>query len=141
MEQVKKQRQPAEAMDVIQILEESMGSREEAIKLYNVLADLVNTDPNVRVMRSGNTLFVYYNNQDGSVSIAMETADSPRDLIAAIQEFKRAMKVAGFKTAMFTVENPQLTRLLEMAGIPVQIQSSNVPSESGAPEMIGIGEF
>ena len=42
---------------------------------------------------------------------------------------------------MFTVDNPQLTRLLEMAGIPVQIQSSNVPTETGAPQMIAIGEF
>lgn len=141
MEQVKKQRQPAEPMDVINILGQSTGSEEDGIKLYNVLADLVNTDPNVRVMRSGNTLFVYYNNKDGSASIAMETADSPRELITAIQEFKKSMKVAGFKTAMFTVDNPQLTRLLEMAGIPVQIQSSNVPTETGAPQMIAIGEF
>ena len=141
MEQIKKQRQPAEAMDVIDILGQSTGSEEDGIKLYNVLADLVNTDPNVRVMRSGNTLFVYYNNKDGSASIAMETADSPRDLIAAIQEFKKSMKIAGFKTAMFTVDNPQLTRLLEMAGIPIQIQSSNVPTQTGAPQMIGIGEF
>ena len=93
MEQVKKQRQPAEPMDVIDILGQSTGSEEDGIKLYNVLADLVNTDPNVRVMRSGNTLFVYYNNKDGSASIAMETADSPRELITAIQEFKKSMKV------------------------------------------------
>ena len=141
MQQVKKQRAPAEAMDVINILEQSQGSKQDAIKLYNVLADLVNSDPNVRVMRSGNTLFVYYNNKDGSVGVAMETADKPRDLIAAIQDFKKAMKVAGFKTAMFNITNPELPRLMKMAGIPIQVKPTNVPSKSGAPEMIGIGEF
>ena len=141
MEQVKKQRAPAEPMDVIAILEQSQGSRGEAIKLYNALSDLVNTDPNVRIMRSNNTLFVYYNNKDGSVGVAMETADKPRDLMAAIQDFKKAMKVAGFKTAMFNITNPELPRLLKMAGIPIQMQSSGIPSDSGAPEMIGVGEF
>lgn len=141
MEQVKKQRQPAEAMDVIDILEKSTGSKENAIKLYNVLADLVTTDPNVRVMRSNNTLFVYYNNRDGSAAVAMETADSPRELMKSIKDFKIAMKTGGFKTAVFNVVNPQLPRLLEMAGIPIKTQSTNVPTKSGAPEIIGIGEF
>ena len=141
MEQVKKQRAPAKPMDVIAILEQSQGGRGEAIKLYNALSDLVNTDPNVRIMRSNNTLFVYYNNKDGSVGVAMETADKPRDLMAAIQDFKKAMKVAGFKTAMFNITNPELPRLLKMAGIPIRMQSSGIPSDSGAPEMIGVGEF
>lgn len=141
MEQVKKQRQPAEAMDVIQILEKSTGNKENAVKLYNVLADLVNTDPNVRVMRSGNTLFVYYNNKDGSVGVAMETADSPREIMSSLKEFKIAMKTAGFKTAVFNITNPQLPRLLEMSGIPIKTQPTNVPSEDGMPQMIGIGEF
>ena len=141
MEQVKKQRQPAEAMDVIEILEKSTGNKENAIKLYNVLSDLVTTDPNVRVMRSGNTLFVYYNNKDGSAAVAMETADSPRELIKSIKEFKLAMKTAGFKTAVFNVVNPQLPRLFEMAGIPIKTQSSNIPSKDGSPQIIGTGEF
>lgn len=141
MQQVKKQRAPAEAMDVLTILEQSQGSKPDAIKLYNVLSDLVNSDPNVRVMRSGNTLFVYYNNKDGSVGVAMETADKPRDLMEAIKDFKKAMKAAGFKTAIFNITNSELPRLLKMAGIPIQINPTNVPSDSGAPEMIGIGEF
>ena len=141
MDQVKKQRGPAEDMDVLTILEQTQGSKENAIKLYNVLAELVNTDPNVRVMRHGNTLFVYYNNKDGSVAVAMETADKARDLIAAIKDFKRAMKAAGFKTAMFNIVNPELPRLFKMAGIPIQIKPTNVPTQPGAPEMIGVGEF
>ena len=58
MQQIKKQRAPAESMDVLTILEQSQGSKENATKLYNVLSDLVTQDPNVRVMRSGNTLFL-----------------------------------------------------------------------------------
>ena len=56
MEQVKKQRQPAEAMDVIDILERATGEKEQAIKMYNTLADLVIGDPDFRVDRKSTRL-------------------------------------------------------------------------------------
>jgi hypothetical protein len=142
MEQVKKQRQPAEAMDVIQILEKSTDSREEAVKLYNALADLVNSDPDFRVMRANNTLFIYNNNRDGSVDITMDTADSPRELVDSIKQFKEAMKVAGFKTGKFDIDNPQIMKVLKMAGINIRTQPSGTVLDDGVtPGLIGIGEF
>ena len=89
LEQMKKQRTAAAPMDVIAILEQSQGSREQAIRTYNGFADLVNTDKDFRVMRANNTLFAYNNNRDGSVDIAMETADNPRDLIDSIKQLQR----------------------------------------------------
>ena len=87
MEQVRKQRQPAEPLDVLNILESATGDRAQAIKLYNTFADLVATDPDFRVMRANNTLFIYNNNRDGSVDISMETADTPRDLVDSLKQF------------------------------------------------------
>ena len=142
MEQVKKQRQPAEPMDVIDILEASTGDRAQAIKLYNTFADLVATDPDFRVMRANNTLFIYNNNKDGSVDITMDTADSPRTLVDSIKEFRQAMKIAGFKTGKFDIDNPQIMKVLRMAGIDIKTQPSGTVLDDGVtPGLIGIGEF
>lgn len=142
MEQVKKQRQPAEPMDVIDILESITGDRSQAIKLYNTFADLVATDPDFRVMRANNTLFIYNNNRDGSVDITMDTADSPRTLIESIKEFRQAMKIAGFKTGRFDIDNPQIMKVLKMAGIDIKTQPSGTVLDDGVtPGLIGIGEF
>jgi len=142
MEQVKKQRQPAEPMDVIDILESATGDRAQAIKLYNTFADLVTADPDFRVMRANNTLFIYNNNKDGSVDIAMETADSPRALVESIKEFRKAMKIAGFKTGKFDIDNPQIMKVLKMAGIDIKTQPSGTVLDDGVtPGLIGIGEF
>lgn len=142
MEQVKKQRQPAEPMDVIDILESSTGDRAQAIKLYNTFADLVATDPDFRVMRANNTLFIYNNNRDGSVDITMDTADSPRTLVESIKEFRQAMKIAGFKTGRFDIDNPQIMKVLKMAGIDIKTQPSGTVLDDGVtPGLIGMGEF
>ena len=142
MEQVRKQREPAQPMDVIQILEKSTGSREEAIQLYNTLADLVTNDPDFRVMRANNTIFIYNNNRDGSVDITMDTADSPRDLVDSIKQFRQAMKAAGFKTGIFDIDNPQIIKVLKMAGIDIKTQpSGDVLDDGVTPGLIGMGEF
>ena len=142
MEQVKKQRQPAEPMDVITILEKSTGDQKQAIKLYNTLSDLVGKDPDFRIMRANNTLFIYNNNKNGSVDLSMETADTPRDLIESIKQFKQAMKVAGFKTARFEIDNPQIVKVLKMGGIEIKTQPSGTVLDDGVtPGLIGIGEF
>ena len=139
MEQVKKQRGPAETMDVLAILEKSQGSREQAIKTYNGFSDLVNTDKDFRVMRANNTLFAYNNNRDGSVDVAMETADNPRALIDSIKQFTQAMKTAGFKTGRFEIDNPQIIKALKASGIDAAMQSSgSVGPDGRTPTMIGI---
>ena len=138
MEQVKKQRASAAPMDVIAILEKSQGSREQAIKTYNGFADLVNTDKDFRVMRANNTLFIYNNNRDGSVDIAMETADNPRDLIDSIKQFAEAMKIAGFKIGRFEIDNPQIIKAMKAAGLQASMKPSGAVGPDGrTPTMIG----
>ena len=142
MEQVRKQRQPAEPMDVIQILESVSENKEEAIGLYNTLADLVNNDPDFRVMRANNSLFIYNNNRDGTVDVSMETADSPRDLIDSFKQFGDAMKKCGFKSGKFDINNPQIIKAIKMSGRNVSMSPSGGLMEDGVtPEMIGMVEF
>jgi hypothetical protein len=138
VEQVKKQRSAAEPMDVLAILEQSQGSREQAIKTYNGFADLVSKDKDFRVMRANNTLFAYNNNRDGSVDIAMETADNPRDLIDSIKQFSQAMKIAGFKIGRFEIDNPQIIKAMQAAGLQASMKPSGAVGPDGrTPTMIG----
>lgn len=143
MQQVNKQRSKAERMDPIEILEYSAdGDKELAIRTYNKLTQLVNNDPNFRIMRANNSLFLYNNLRDGSVSLSLETADSPRVLIESIQSFWKAMKIAGFKTAFFGIDNPQIIKAAKMAGINIKTEPSGEMLDDGVtPGLIGIGEF
>ena len=142
MQEMRRQREPAQPMDVLEILEKTHGSREQAIKTYNGLADLVINDKDFRVMRANNTLFAYNNNRNGSVDILMETVDSPRDLIDSIKQFCDAMKIAGFKFGSFDIDNPQIVKAIKMSGKNVSIKSSGGVMQDGkTPQMIGTVEF
>ena len=143
MEQVKKQRAPAESMDVVDILEKSAGIRgANAVDVNNELAHMVNSSPNVRVIRANNSLFVYFNHKNGNVKVYLETADTPRNLVDSIQQFGLAMKKSGFKTGQFDVQNPQILKAVKMAGIPVSLQSTNTVSPDGkTPLMTAVMEF
>lgn len=137
-----KKHKSSEKMDVLHILEEATGDKKEAIRTYNALAELVMNDPDFRVMRANNTLFMYNNNKDKSADIAMETADSPRQLIESIKEFRKAMKIAGFKTGNFEIDNPQILKVLKMAGIEITTKPSGGMLDDGVtPHLIGTGEF
>jgi len=142
MEQVRKQREPAERMEVIDILESVTKNKEEAIGLYNTLTDLVTNDPDFRVMRANNSLFVYNNNRDGTVDISMESADSARDLIDSIKQFFDAMKKCGFKSGRFEIDNPQIIKAIKLAGRNVNMAPSGGLMPDGVtPSMIGTVEF
>jgi len=110
-------------MEPIQILEKSLqGSRQDPVRVHNAMAKLVKTDPNFRVMRANNTLFTYYNKGNGVVDVAMDTADTPRDLVRSVKDFAKAMKVAGFKQGRFAIGNPQMEKVYKMAGLQYQLQ-------------------
>ena len=101
------------------------GTGQDPIALQTSLAQSVKTNPNIRVLRSHNTLFIYENLGNGSVQFVMETADNPRDLIAAIKDAARAMKIAGFHSGRFTLENPSILKALDLAGLSYKKISNN----------------
>ena len=143
MQEMKRQRGQPPRMEIIDILKQSAGGRREnPIALHNGIADLVETNPDFRVMRANNTIFLYKNNRDGSVDILMETADNPRNVVDSIKQFGQAMKVAGFKTGKFDVRNPQIIKAIQMAGLKVDMKSiGGVMKGGNTPAMIGIVEF
>ena len=72
----------------------------------------------------------------------METADNPRTLVESLRDYFKAMKVAGFKSGKFAVENPQILKAIDMAGSRVSTQSTNALLPDGkTPALLGIVEF
>jgi len=118
----------ATRMQPIDILTKSLqGSRQDPNKVHTAMANLVKKDPNFRIMRANNSLFSYYNLGNGNVDVALDTADTPRDLVKSIKEFVQAMKVAGFKKGRFSMQNPQMEKILKMMGLQYKLQ----PTPSG----------
>ena len=113
----------AERMEPIDIIATSLrGSRQDPNRIHAAMASLVKKDPNFRVMRANNSLFSYYNLGNGNVDIAMDTADTPKDLVKSIKEFAKAMKIAGFKRGRFSMQNPQIEKVLKMVNLPYKLQ-------------------
>jgi len=143
LDQVKKQRGKVERLTTEQILEKALeGTDQNPMKVQAALAQLVNNDPKFRILRSHNTLFMYYNQGNGNVFAFMETADSPRNLVAAISDAAQAMKTAGFKTGTIVVANPQILKALQMANVKYTIQQGKGMMEDGkTPQQNALVEF
>lgn len=110
-------------MSAQDILAKSLArSGQDSKKVHGAMSLLVRNDPKFRVMRSGNTLFSYYNKGNGVADVAMDTAATPQELVKDVKEFAKAMKVAKFHQGRFHMANPQIERVLTMAGLQYKLQ-------------------
>ena len=110
-------------MSTQDILTKSLArSGQDPKKVHAAMSLLVKNDPKFRVMRSGNSLFSYYNKGNGAVDVAMDTAATPQELVKDVKEFAKAMKIAKFRQGTFHMTNPQIERVLKMAGLNYKLQ-------------------
>jgi hypothetical protein len=109
-------------MTTQEIIAKSVGrTGQDPQKVHAAMTQLATTDPKFRIMRSGNTLFSYYNLGNGTVDVAMDTAATPRELVKDVKEFAKAMKVAKFRQGRFSMNNPQIEKVLKMAGLQYKL--------------------
>lgn len=107
---------PDGKMSPVDILSKSAAGKEDPHQLHMELTQLVNNDPNFRIMRANNSLFVYRNQGNGMAKVMLETADDPRKMVDSFKQFGQAMKKANFKTLKFDISNPDIVRVIKMAG-------------------------
>jgi len=143
LDQVKKQRGKAERLTTEQILQKALeGTDKNPMQFQDALATAIKTDPKFRVLRSGNTLFIYYNMGNGTAFITMETADKPKDIVAAMADAAAAAKVAGFKLGITDIDNPQILKAMQMAKIKYTLQPGQGLMPDGAtPRQQAMMEF
>ena len=58
------------------------------------------------------------------LDVAMDTAATPQELVKDVKEFAKAMKIAKFHTGRFQMTNPQIERVIKMAGVEYKLQPS-----------------
>ena len=80
-------------------------------------------------MRSGNSLLIYNILQPGVAEVHISTIDSPKELVKAVKEFYEAMLKVGFKKAVTVTNNPQISKVLNAAGINAKVTQK--PDASG----------
>jgi len=85
-------------------------------------------NPNCRLLRANNSLFIIINNQDHTAMVGMHTVDSVEKLIDSMKEFGQAMQKSGFTKLFFTTKRPALIRLVDRAGWKHKV----FPSSSGS---------
>lgn len=132
LQQVQKDRAPKQRMDMLDILRQDVENQGgEFDSVYSALQQGVESG-RMRIMRSGNTLMIYSILEPGVADVHIATADTPQGLIQAVKDFYQAMQKAGFRKAMSTTNNPQIGRVLQASGVPVQV--SMRPSMDGSQE-------
>jgi hypothetical protein len=78
----------------------------------------------MRVMQHGNTLLAYRITAPHQADAHLITADSQPQIVEALKELHKAMKVAGFKSVTAELKTPVIASLLKYAGIEFS-QSGN----------------
>lgn len=128
MSQVKKERSTSQAnpRDIIKADVEKSGG--DFNQVYSKLVAATQSGK-TRIMRSGNTLLIYNILSPNVAEVHISTMDSPKNLIKAVKEFYQAMLKAGFKSAVTTTNNSEISRVLSAAEIPVRV--SQRPDATG----------
>jgi len=131
MQAMKKQK-VAEDIPMLDILRqdvEQTGGDFDSV--YETLSEGIESGK-MRIMRSGNTLFIYTILQPGIAEVHLSTMDEPNKLVKSVKDFYQAMKVANFKTLVSTTDNSQIARVLNAAGLPLRVQQ--IPGAQGQAE-------
>ena len=131
LDQVKKER-TNERMPTEEILQkEAERSGLDFDALYEALSTGIEAG-NIRIMRANNTLFIYEIVQPGVANFDVASADPDKVFSQSVQEFMKAMKVAGFKRISTSTTNAALSKALQ-AVTPVK-SIRQVMDEAGQPE-------
>jgi hypothetical protein len=87
---------------------------------YATLRKLVE-QPEWRIFRANNCLFLINNNGDHTAKVYMFNADTAKDMVASFKDFAIAMQKCGFTEVEFNTDRPALSRVIERAGYRAQI--------------------
>jgi hypothetical protein len=85
--------------------------------------------PKFRMMRSGNTLFIYEITKPSVAKMFIVNADSPKKFLRNLKEFAKAMHHCGFKTVFgYTDDMPTVTAIQHLGHDKVKVEKSGLTS-------------
>jgi hypothetical protein len=95
-------------------------------KTYATISMLIQS-PKFRLMRTKNTLFLFYNMGNHNAYIDWFTADQAEHLPQSMKDFLASMKKCGFKEVMFSGQTQAFVGAMQRAGYKPTILSQNTP--------------
>jgi len=107
--------------DIIKNCQEMKDSEMDWKKMYIFLRESIKSNK-YRMMRSGNTLFWYRLDEPKVAQMFVFNADSYKNLLRNMQEFAKAMHLAGFKKVYGETHDMNIIKLIERIGFPVEIE-------------------
>lgn len=78
----------------------------------------------IQLLQLGNTVFVIYPQQDGSVEFHTFTTEDPQTLAQRYKMGANSLKQMGFKKAVTYATSPAFVKIARQTGLPVQISQS-----------------
>lgn len=106
----------------------------DANRAYAALSYLVQNNPEYRVFRSNNSLFIIQNFGNGQIEFDFETLDRPEKMVESVKDFFKAMQVAGFRTGTFDLSNQNLNKAIQQSGRKIKTRADNSSSQMGVVE-------
>jgi len=76
--------------------------------------------PHFRLIRRRNSLLFFQVTPPVASHAHLFTADDQEEVKISLQEFVKALKIAGYKKITSKVKNPSIIRLIRMAKLPVK---------------------
>jgi N-glycosylase/DNA lyase len=123
MDALRKENAPETTMSPLEILTKSMGDEGDPQQMMAALSKAVETNPQLRILRSNNSLLIVYNMGNGEAEVTLDTADNPKTLVNSVKEFLQALKKANYRKIKFDVDNPEIIRVIKIAGYDAQMSS------------------
>ena len=107
--------------EIIRDCQEMKDSQMDWRMMYYFIRESINSNK-YRMMRSGNTLFWYRLDEPKVAQMYVFNADSYKDLLRNMQEFAKAMHLAGFKKVYGETHDMNIINLIKRIGFPVEVE-------------------
>jgi len=117
-----------EEMSTQDIVQKSIERTQPGVDWEEVYAYMYHglQSPHFRLLRRRNSLLFFQVDPPVARNLHLFTVDDQKELKASMQEFFKALKIAGYKKGVGEVENPTVLRLMRMAGI--ELKERKTPS-------------
>lgn len=78
----------------------------------------------VKLLQLGNTVFLLYPKNDGSVEFHTFTVENPQELIQRYKSAANSLKQMGFKKAISYAQSPAFVKIAQSTGLPVKVSQT-----------------
>lgn len=114
------QEDPGFTKEPVKIVKEFSDKYKLGLKAEDVIMSfryMQHADNKCRIIRAHNTLMLLINNQDGTASAIVVTADNDKTFVKSVQQIRDALAAAGVEAVTFTMPAGDFVTPFRQAGL------------------------